>query len=350
VDFLGNLLSAVPWPFPVRPSFENLADPEMRRLVATALSQLGLGVLLLSFSLVVRRGRLVAVLAALPLLFMQGPSLALLLVEATPSSYRESPTGFSAQSIAVGRLVFANNCTGCHGNAGDGGKAGDGEGGLGVVTDLRQSHIWSHPVGDLFWFVSHGIEAEDGAPAMPAFEAVLSERTRWSLIDYVYALNAGAVTRGLDGWPHRVPAPAISLSCATIAARGTAELRGKVISVILGLLPEPLDWVPPVNGINVVTVWIPEGEAEAAPVPGVDCVAQGGADEVTAYAVLAGAADGHVTRARFLIDPEGVLRSVWREDDGDEWADPARLLEEVQTICTEPLTIETGDAHEYHHH
>ena len=67
-------------------------------------------------------------------------------------------------------------------------------------------------------------------------------------------------------------------------------------------------------------------------------------------AVLAGVADGHVTRARFLIDPEGVLRSVWREDDGDEWADPARLLEEVQTICTVPLTIETGDAHEHHHH
>jgi mono/diheme cytochrome c family protein len=343
VDFLSNLLAAVPWPFPVRPSLENLADPEMRRMVATALLQLGLGVLLLSFSLVVRRGRVVAVLAALPLLFMQGPSLALLLVEATPASYRVSPTGFSARSIAEGRLVFANSCVGCHGNA------GDGEAGLGAVTDLRQPHIWSHPVGDLFWYVSHGIEAADGAPAMPAFEAVLPEQSRWSVIDYVHALNAGAVTRGLDGWPHPVPAPAVSLSCATIAARGTADLRGKVINVILGLLPRRHDRVPPVNGIEVVTVWIPEAEAEAAPVPGVDCVAQGGADEVTAYAVLAGVADGHMTRARFLIDPEGVLRSVWREDDGDEWADPERLLEEVRTICTEPLTIETGDEHGYHH-
>jgi mono/diheme cytochrome c family protein len=323
---------------------ENVADPEIRRLVGIALLQLGLAVLLLSFSLVVRRGRVVAVLAALPLLFLQGPSLTLLLVQATPASYRASPTGFSVASIAGGRRVFASRCAGCHG------PAGDGTGGVGPVADLRLPHIWSHPVGDLFWFVSHGIEAVDGSPAMPAFEDVLPERTRWSLIDYVYALNAGAVTRGLDGWPHRVVAPAIALSCAAIAAHGTPDLRGKVISIIMGSLPEPIDRVPPVKGIDVITVWISSGETETAPVPGVDCVAQGGADEVTAYAVLAGAADGHVTRARFLIDPEGVLRSVWRADDGDEWADPGRLLEEVRTICTEPLTIETGDAHEHHHH
>lgn len=315
----------------------------MRRLVATALMQLGLGVLLLSFSLVVRRGRVVAVLAALPLLFLQGPSLALLLVEATPASYRSSPTGFSAVAIAEGQRVFVGSCVGCHG------KAGDGAGGAGSVADLRLPHIWSHPEGDLFWYVTHGIEATGDAPAMPAFEDILPERARWSVIDFVYAFNAGAATRGLSGWPHRVPAPSISLSCATVPARDMADLRGKVVRVILGALPEPIDRIPPVAGIDVVTVWVADGEAEAAPVPGVDCVAQGGADVVTAYEVLSGAVDGHVTRARFLIDPEGVLRSVWREDDGDEWADPNLLLEEVRTICTEPLTIEPGDEHEHHH-
>jgi len=40
---------------------------------------------------------------------------------------------------------------------------------------------------------------------------------------------------------------------------------------------------------------------------------------------------------------------VWRKDDGDQWADPARLLEEVRTICTEPLTIGPGDEYEHHH-
>jgi mono/diheme cytochrome c family protein len=340
---LSSILSAVPWPLPVRPSLDNLADPEQRSLVATALSELGFAFLVLSIAGLVRRGRLVAVLVALPLMFMQGPSLSLLLVPATPASFYLSPTAFSASAIASGRAAFASTCVPCHGNA------GDGVGGLGEAANLRLPHIWTHPVGDLFWFVSHGIDGQNGAPSMPAFESVLSQRTRWSLIDYVYALNAGAVARGLDGWPNRMPAPPVALSCPSFAAHGIADLRGKVIRVILGVPPMPLAAVPSVNGIAVVTVWIPEAEAEAAPVPGVDCVAQGGADEATAYAILAGSADGHVVPARFLIDPEGVLRSVWRKDDGGEWADPSRLLEEVRTICAEPLTIGSGDEHEHHH-
>jgi hypothetical protein len=50
-----------------------------------------------------------------------------------------------------------------------------------------------------------------------------------------------------------------------------------------------------------------------------------------------------------LIDPDCVLRSAWRADDGDEWADPARPPEEARTIRTEPLTIEPGEPHEHHH-
>jgi mono/diheme cytochrome c family protein len=351
-DFLTTVLSSVPWPFPVRPSLENLADPEMRHSLAVALSQLGLAVLLVTIGIVARRGRIVVVLVALTVFFLQGPSLSLLLIAATPTSYRPSPTGFTAAAIASGRQVFAGSCTACHG------KTGDGVGGLGSVADLRLAHIWSHPAGDLYWFVSHGINEADGTPAMPAFETVLSERARWSAIDYVYALNAGSVSRGLDGWPHRVPAPPVAVSCGSIAAHDTAELRGNVIRIILGAPPVPLVAVPPVNGIGVVTVWIPGddidaapvpgvgGDTEVAPVPGVDCVAQDGAE---AYAILAGSADGTVIPARFLIGPDGVLRSVWRKDDGDAWADPVRLLEEVREICTDPLTTDPGAKHEHHH-
>ena len=344
-------LSAAPWPFPVRPSLENLADPEVRHTLAVALSELGLAALLVTIGVVTRRGRVVTVLVALTIGFLQGPSLGLLLVEATPTSYSPSPTGFSAAAIAAGREVFAASCVGCHG------KAGDGAGGRGAMADLRLQHVWSHPVGDLYWYISHGIAGPDGAPLMPAFETVLPERARWSVIDYVYALNAGAVTRGLDGWPHRMPAPPLTLSCGGLAVRDTAALRGvrdtaalrgKVIRLILGAPPVPLLPVPPVNGIDVVTVWLPGVDTEAPP-PGVDCVARSGADETVAYAILAGSPDGHVVPARFLIDPDGVLRSVWRKGDGIEWADPARLLEEVRTICTETLSIEPGDEHEHRH-
>ena len=304
---------------------------------------LGCAVLLLTIAFSVRRARIVAVLVTIGVLTAWGPSLALLLVPATPTSYRQSPTGFSAASIASGRTVFATTCVPCHGNA------GDGVGGLGVVADLRRPHIWSHPSGDLFWDISHGINQPDGTALMPAFETMLPERTRWSLIDYVHALNAGASARGLGGWPGVVMAPSFAVSCACHrrprsfgpARPGRPHHPGRATG--------PLTGVPPVNGIAVVTVWLPDGNAEAAPLAGVDCVAQGGADDATAYAILAGSADGHTIAAWFLIDPEGVLRSVWRKEDGDEWTDPGRLLREVRTICTEPLTIGTGVEHEHHH-
>jgi mono/diheme cytochrome c family protein len=339
-DLLTTLFSELPWPLPVRPSVENLADPESRHTVATALSQLGLAVLLLTIATVVRRGRIVAMLAAFTLIVLQLPSLDLLLVAAYPTSYRPSPTDFTAAAIADGQRVFATTCIACHG------KAGDGTHGLGAVADLRQQHVWEHPVGDLYWFVSHGIDGPDGEAVMPAFEKTLSEQARWSVIDYVYALNAGSVTRGLEGWPHRVRAPAIPLTCGRLPAHGLADLRGKAVRVILGNLTGPVAALPAVNGIEVVTVWIPGQAVEAAPVSGVDCVAPWGAP---AYSILAGVADGSVTPSRFLIDPDGVLRSVWRQDDGDEWDDPVRLLEEVRTICTEPLTLEPGEPHEHHH-
>jgi mono/diheme cytochrome c family protein len=339
-DLLNSLLSAVPWPFPVRPSLDNMSDPETRHAIATALSLVGLSVLLVTVAMVMRRGRIIAVVLALTLIVLQLPSLDLLLVAAYPTSYRRSPTGFTAASVTEGRKVFATTCIGCHG------KAGDGVGGLGEVADLRQPHIWEHPVGDLFWFISHGIEGPDGSLVMPAFGTILPEPVRWSLIDYVYALNAGAVTRGLDGWPHRVPAPEVALSCPTIAAHRLADLHGKAIRLILGEVTQPIATLAPVNGITVISVWMPGDEAETVPPAGIDCVAQGGAD---AYAILAGEPDGHVVPARFLIDPDAVLRSVWRTGDGGEAADPARLLEEVRTICTEPLTIEPGEPHEHHH-
>jgi mono/diheme cytochrome c family protein len=300
-------------------------------------------VLLLAITTLIRRARVVAVLVALPLVFTQVPSLALLLVPATPASYHPSPTAFTASSIASGRAVFSETCIACHGNA------GDGVGGRGAIADLRAPHIWSHPAGDLFWFVSHGINGPDGMPLMPAFETILPERTRWSLIDYVHALNAGAVARGLGGWPGRVPAPSAVISCSGIAARSIAGLRGKAVRIILGALPIPLPVLPPVNGIAVVTVWIPGEATAAAPAPGVDCVAERSADAATAYAILAGSADGKLIPARFLIDPEGVLRSVWRKGDGDDWADPDRQLLEVRTICTEAFTIGPGDENEHHH-
>ena len=81
--------------------------------------------------------------------------------------------------------------------------------------------------------------------------------------------------------------------------RGSAYLDPKPgRSVLDRLPPRPLATVPPIDGVAVVTVWVPRSGFEAAPIPGVD--------------------HGRMVAGRFLIDPDGVLRIVWRKDDCDE--------------------------------
>jgi mono/diheme cytochrome c family protein len=334
----GWLTQTIPWPFPLRPSLEALSDPGVRLTIGGILLALGVCVLLLTLAIRTGRSRLPATLLLASAAGIGIPLSGQLWVKATPTSYRPSPTGFTAASILAGQAVFAANCVPCHG------EKGDGRGGRGKIASLLRHHIWEHKPGDLFWFVSHGRQADDGGPGMPAFETTLPETSRWSAIDYVLALNAGSVAHGLAGWPHRVPAPDIGLACQGLGARSLADLRGKAVRLLLGPEDGPIPPLPPVNGIPVVTVWLTDQALAAAPL-GADCTARANAG---AYAVLAGATDGHILPARFLIDPEGVLRSVRRmgEDDG-EADDPARLLDDVRTICTEPLTIETGEAHDH---
>jgi mono/diheme cytochrome c family protein len=335
LDWIARTL---PWPFPLRPTLAPLSHPDVRLWTAGVLIVLGVCMLLLTLAIRTGKARwpatvlmAVAVGLAIPL---SGP----LWVKATPASYRPSPTGFTAASILSGQAVFAANCVPCHG------EKGDGQGGRGKIASLLRPHIWEHRPGDLFWFVSRGRVADDGGPGMPAFESHLAEEARWAAIDYVLALNAGSMAHGLSDWPHVVPAPDIPLACARINALSLRELRGKAVRLLLGPLDGPVTSLPPVQGIAVVTVWATDRPLAPAPA-GVDCVAHTGAG---AYAVLAGAADAHVVPARFLIDPEGVLRSIRRTGDNDAEADdPARLLDDVRAICTEPLTIRTGGAHEH---
>ena len=54
-------------------------------------------------------------------------------------------------------------------------------------TDLTAEHIYGHPDGDIFWWITHGKSG-----VMSAFGNVLDENARWNLIDFIHA-NADAV-------------------------------------------------------------------------------------------------------------------------------------------------------------
>ena len=180
-----------------------------------------------------RRVRWLAIIAAIPTFLFAIPHLDLLFVPAYPTSFFTSPTEFAATAIAHGAKLFLTDCATCHGSEG----RGDGPAARTLPTapaDLTAEHLWAHSDGELFWYISHGIEMPDGGGmSMPGFGGSLSNEARWDLIDYLRAHNAGVSMRTTGRWSHPVPVPQFDLACPdgkpstwTICAAACSHRRG----------------------------------------------------------------------------------------------------------------------------
>ena len=338
------------WPFPLRPSLVALSDPDLHAEVIRGTLEVAAGALLVLVGMVVWRRRVPA-LAAIGAGLLVGSAsashLELLLVEAYPTSYYGSPTGFAATSISRGSALFPQNCASCHGADGK----GDGPAAAGLPVppaDLTAGHLWEHADGELFWWLTHGIEAPDEGPehvmAMPGFAGRLTEDDRWALIDYVRAHNAGASLRDTGSWATPVQAPGFGMTCPGRGAVTTEDLRGSVLHVVVpGPGGGPVPPAPERSPVPVVTVLLGDGPVPA--VPGA-CV---NADPAvrTAFAAISGVPVPQLAGAQFLVDPNGWMRAVQRPGEtAVRWADPALLLADVRTICRTPIAAPTGG----HHH
>jgi mono/diheme cytochrome c family protein/uncharacterized membrane protein len=146
------------WPFSWQFSLVTVdEDPDFRREVLVSLAAIGAAVALTAGALAARRFRLVALAVLVLAVVLRGPSFGLLVVEAYPTSFQTSPTLFSAVSIVRGQALFAQNCVACHGTEG----AGNGPAAASLhirPADLTQSHIWEHSDGEMFWFLTHGMD------------------------------------------------------------------------------------------------------------------------------------------------------------------------------------------------
>ncbi len=326
------------WPFAWRPSLDTVGeDPDFRREVigaVLALAAAGLTVVVVAVLLRRRLRRLVwlpvagaAVVAALAV-----PHLDLLLVEAYPTSYFASPTGFAATDIAGGAALFPQHCAACHGAAG----RGDGPAAAGLPVppaDLTAAHLWMHADGELFWWLTHGIEAPEGGPAMPGFAGVLTPDQRWALIDYVRAHNAGLVARATGAWTPPLRAPALEAACADGRTVSLSDLRGGFVRLAFG--PEA---PPPVPGVT--TILVGAGPARGAGA----CVATDPAVP-TAYAVVTGIAPAALAGTQVLIDGAGWLRAVQHPGQAPGWDDPGRLLADMRRLREHPIAADAGMDH-----
>lgn len=343
VVLAAGVLSSLPpamhiqpvWPFPLRLSLATVTeDPNFRReVIAAGLALTGAVALLAAAALVRHRTRWLALIAAIGIAWFAAPHLDLLLVQAYPTSYDRSPTGFAAAGIVQGGALFPGNCASCHGAAGHGDSA-TGRGLPIPPADLTAAHLWMHSDGELFWWLSHGMEAPQGGLAMPGFAGVLSDEQRWHLIDYIHAYNAGVAMRSMRQWPVPIQAPAFQAICAGGMTMALADLRGQVLHLVIGFPPRP-----PAAPDGVTTI-IASLDSAARPDTGV-CVVR---DEevLRAYAIVAGLTPSAVGGAQFLVDGDGWLRNVQQPKAAPGWNDPAVLAEAVAAIRTHPLASMGG--------
>jgi putative copper export protein/mono/diheme cytochrome c family protein len=307
------------WPFAWRPSLGALAEPELRHEIELAALAALAGILLAACGLLLRRGRRLLSAAGLVMIAWAVPHFGLLLVEAYPTSFYRSPSGFSAASIATGAELYPAHCAACHGAHG----RGDGPAAKGLAVppaDLTAAHLWDHSDGELFWWLTHGMDNPEGGLAMPGFADSLTEDERWALIDWVRANNAGLSLGAGRFWPRPTPAPRFEADCAGGRSLDLADLNGRAVRIVVagGAAAPQL-------------VSIPTG-AESP-----DACANTDPATLMAYGLVAGIPPDAMAGTQFLVDRDGWLRAITRPGDPP--------LTDAAAICGAPV----GGLHVHRH-
>ena len=223
------------WPFAWVPSLDAAReDPDIAHETMLAGAALALSLAVLAGAAVLAHRRrwagLALALAAVATGGAAMPHLSPLLVPAVPTQFYRSPTGFSAASIVQGAALYPDRCAACHGAAGH----GDGPLAHGLPVppaDLMAAHLWMHSDGQMFWWLTHGMEGPRGGLVMPGF-AALPDDDRWALIDFVRARNAG-LTLGPANWATPVQAPDFAVTCGS-GQQMLSRFRGALVRVQFG--------------------------------------------------------------------------------------------------------------------
>jgi len=302
------------WPFPMRLSLDALQDPTQRLELAGVIAAAVIGIIAILVGSYAKRWRWLLLATGTVLLVWIGPRLNLFTEQAYPTSFYISPTGYSAQSIAAGRKLFAENCVSCHGPLGH----GDGPAAKDLrppPADLTAEHIYGHSDGDLFWWISQGL-----GEAMPGFGAVLDETARWNLIDFIHA-NADARRLELaDDAGVAIRVPEFSVECPDGSDLSIGQLRGRIVHVVFASPHSAarLDQLAALRTEGQTSIAVRIGGLESP-----SFCSTSNPDVIAAFAIYRGT--GAIDGTEFLIDALGWLRSMWYSGLQPDWRDPAIL-------------------------
>jgi putative copper resistance protein D len=249
----------------------------------------------------------------------------ILAVPAYPTTFAESPVGYTTAAIVDGRRLFDTHCAACHGS--DGRSGGPASAGLGTRPANLVQHAALHRPGDLYWWIAHGRPAT----AMPAFAAALASDDIWTIVQFLRALS------DTDAWvdtgedelaaSRAMPAPDFSFE---LPGRGQQTLvradRQRSTLLVVYSVPDSLARLRSLASdrhafderqIDVLAVTSSAADARAtiAQIPGGESMlADCSPDVAAAYAMFAAnhGAAGASRHLEFLIDSNGLIREQWR--------------------------------------
>ncbi len=270
---------------------------------------------------------------------------------AYPTSYYAPTQPYAAASVAHGAGLYAENCVLCHGATGRG--DGSAAGSLPIrPADLTEPHLFAHSPGDLFWWVSHGMDQG----VMPGFAGVLNPSQRWDVINFIRARTAGVLAGGIG--PEVTTAAALEVPDFTFEAGGVQQtlrqlLQTGPVLLVLFAAPVPLARLQRLAavhsqvstaGLRIVAIGLssaPEETPEGARVP--PFVVGVSSEVIAALALFRAAADGGETE--LMLDRAGNLRARWTSNMGGGLASPGTLIADAERVARISVTASDHAAH-----
>lgn len=249
----------------------------------------------------------------------------LLALPAYPTSYLVSPVRYTADAIAIGSMLYAENCAACHGREGRG--AGPEALSLPNARPNLNDSVPERREGDLYWSIAHGIPDTP----MPGFASRLNDVEIWSLIKYldaqVAAQNALAMADRMK--PLRpVPAPDFTYEFIGRPQQSLRPTAGdRVTLLVFYTVPTSLPRLRELAtlereygaaGARIIALPMPDSAAVTAQdttIDGKSMLALAAPAVATVYLMFAresrGADDIPPAHVEYLIDRFGFLRLRW---------------------------------------
>jgi len=268
---------------------------------------------------------------------------------AYPTSFYAAAEPYTAASVARSTALYAEHCALCHGETGRG--DGPAVASLPILpADLTEPHLFAHSPGDLFWWVSHGMD--EGI--MPGFADALSSNQRWDVINFVRARAAGALSTQVGPEVTTAAAPevpdfAFEASGAQRTLRQTLE-KGPVLLVLFAP-PVPKARLRQLGaeqpalaaaGLQVIAVSLaPAAQATSEEAP--PLVVEVSSEVVATLALFRAADDGG--EVELMLDRAGNVRARWTGKTPGGLPSPDTLIAQTDHIGRTGVATPTHAGH-----